>query len=225
LALEPIFSKIEKQSSSSDYAVAKPNNLSVQNNNLSPQPGSLSIPSNIPDKEKSSNQIAHRPVKRMPGKEAFVIPSITEALKDSSEIKEYKTNIPNSASQKQIQENSFTQEQLVEVWKNFTERIDAPQLKSALSCRFPLLQENWLISYDLDNELQNQRITLEWKPQLLGYLRQNLRNEKIEIEFKILDIVDNTSSIPYTDAEKWEVLAQKYPALVSLKNRFGLDFQ
>jgi DNA polymerase-3 subunit gamma/tau len=222
LVLEPIFSKIEKQSSQAGNIVAQPNISSAQSNNLTAQSGSLTAP---PITQKFPNQIAHRPVKRMPGKEAFVIPSISEALKDSSEIKENITSIPNIASQKQIQENPFTQEQLVEVWKNFTERIDAPQLKSALSCRLPLLQENWLISYDLDNELQNQRITLEWKPQLLGYLRQMLVNEKIEIVFKILDIVDNTTSIPYTDAEKWEVLAQKYPALISLKNRFGLDFQ
>lgn len=105
------------------------------------------------------------------------------------------------------------------------EDIDAPQLKSALSSRLPLLTDEWRIIYELDNELQNQRIVLELKPQLLGFLRQNLENEKIEIEFTIIENKDYKPDIPYTDGEKWQALAEKYPALISLKNKFGLDFQ
>jgi DNA polymerase-3 subunit gamma/tau len=114
---------------------------------------------------------------------------------------------------------------LNESWKIFVEDINAPQLKSALSIRLPQLHENWKILYELDNELQNQRITLELKPQLLGFLREQFRNELIEIEFNIIENIDFKPDIPYTDAEKWHALAEKYPALIALKNKFGLDFQ
>jgi len=105
------------------------------------------------------------------------------------------------------------------------EDVDAPQLKSALSSRLPLLKEDWKIIYELDNELQDQRITLELKPQLLGFLRKRFKNENIQIEFIISEDKDFKPDIPYTDVEKWQTLAEKYPSLISLKNKFGLDFQ
>ena len=161
----------------------------------------------------------------MPGKEAFAIPSILNALKEDSPVKETIPGITTGDLQKVSVVNAFSQEHLITVWKNFVEKIDAPQLKSALSSREPFIKQEWQIVYILDNETQNQRMTLELKPQLLGHLRQNLRNEKIEIEFTVLDLPDDKSATPYTDEEKWQALAEKYPALNTLKNRFGLDFQ
>jgi len=105
------------------------------------------------------------------------------------------------------------------------EKIDAPQLKSALSSREPKLNDNWSIEYDLDNEMQLQRLTLELKPKLLGYLRQEFKNESIEIAFLVSDVKDQKPSVPYTESEKWQALVEKYPALATLKTKFGLDFE
>ncbi len=169
----------------------------------------------------------HHVMRHIPGSEAFSIPSISEALRDDFPKKE--KNKPGKSEIELLQEtpqlNPFTQDQLTLKWKNFVENIDAPQLKSALSSRTPLLKEDWKIGYELDNDLQNQRITLELKPQLLGFLRSQFGNEAIEIEFIICENNDFKPDVPYTDTEKWQALAEKYPSLISLKNRFGLDFQ
>lgn len=162
----------------------------------------------------------------IPGSEAFAIPSISDAFREDIPAKDKDKEVkPDAEISSPTELKPFTQDQLNHIWKIFVEDIDAPQLKSALSSRLPLLKEEWKIIYELDNELQNQRIILELKPQLLGFLRQHFENEKIEIEFIIVENEDYKPDVPYTDTEKWQALAEKYPALVSLKNKFGLDFQ
>jgi len=77
----------------------------------------------------------------------------------------------------------------------------------------------------LETELQLNRLTDELKPKLLGYLRQRFQNEAIEIQFKISNHLNHAPNIPYTEAEKWSSLVEKYPALATLKSKFGLDFE
>lgn len=91
--------------------------------------------------------------------------------------------------------------------------------------REPILTEGWQVEYELDTELQLNRLTLDLKPKLLGFLRNRLRNEAIEIQFKISAGTDSKSNIPYTEAERWASLVEKYPALAMLKSKFGLDFE
>jgi hypothetical protein len=119
----------------------------------------------------------------------------------------------------------FSQMELIEVWKDFVKKIDAPQLKSALSAREPSLGDNWQILYELDTELQFNRLTFDLKPKLLGYLRSRLNNEAIEIHFTISDCMGQQPHIPFTDSERWDLLVEKYPALAILRSKFGLDFE
>jgi len=113
---------------------------------------------------------------------------------------------------------------LAEVWKRFVDKIDSPQLKSALSTKEPQLKDEWRVEYELDNELQLQRLTDDLKPKLRGYLRRELNNELIDIVLTISAHPDEGPSVPYTESEKWQALVEKYPALASLKSKFGLDF-
>ena len=196
-------------------------------------PGKNILPESVPIAQvlptiSTENQVNHRPaVRRVAGREAFSTPSISEALRDDPVIKEgqAKNNQEGKLFNLEPIINPFTQEKLIEAWKEFVEIIDAPQLKSALSCKEPLLKSEWRVEYELQTELQNQRLTQDLKPKLLGHLRRNLKNELIEIDFNISTSTEDSPVNPYTDAEKWQVLAEKYPALIALKNRFGLDFE
>jgi hypothetical protein len=60
---------------------------------------------------------------------------------------------------------------------------------------------------------------------LLGYLRRNLNNDLIDIDFSVIPHHDTGSSVPYTDSEKWQALVEKYPSLAYLKSKFGLDLK
>ena len=119
----------------------------------------------------------------------------------------------------------FDQMTLSKFWRDFAETVDAAQLKSALSVREPILGENFSIFYYLDNEVQRQRIILDLKPKLLGYLNKALNNDKITIEFQVSENLEEIKNKPYTDQEKFGVLVEKYPVLALLKQRFGLDFE
>jgi hypothetical protein len=119
----------------------------------------------------------------------------------------------------------FDQVTLSKFWKDFAETVDAAQLKSALSVRQPILGEKFSIIYHLDNEVQRQRIILDLKPKLLGYLNKALNNDKITIEFLVTENLEEIKNKPYTDQEKFGVLVEKYPVLSLLKQRFGLDFE
>lgn len=120
---------------------------------------------------------------------------------------------------------TFSESELMEAWKIFVNTVDAPQLKSALSAREPSLGSDWKIGYVLDTELQFNRLTLDLKPKLQGYLRRTFENEAIEIHFTVSEGTNIQSGIPYTDEERWNLLVSKYPALASLKSKFGLDFE
>ncbi len=121
-------------------------------------------------------------------------------------------------------ERPFDVSQLVEAWKKFAEGVDAAQLRSALSVREPVFTEDYIIVYNLDNEVQRQRITLDLKPKLLAHLHAALHNEKITVEFNVTENKEEIQNRPYTNQEKFNVLAAKYPVLGSMKQKFGLDF-
>jgi DNA polymerase-3 subunit gamma/tau len=119
----------------------------------------------------------------------------------------------------------FDQNLLTETWKAFAESVDAAQLKSALSVRDPILKDDFNIEYNLDNEVQRQRIIQDLKPKLLAYLHRKLNNDSISIEFNVTENLEEIMNKPYTDQEKFNTLLAKYPLLGIMKQRFGLDFE
>jgi len=176
----------------------------------------------------SADVITHRPTtRRFNGRDGFATPSIMDALRDEPKKEGNGGLIKESGSStvKSIPENPFSQIELGEAWKSFVEDIDAAQLKSALSAREPVLGEKWQVQYELDSELQLNRLTLDLKPKLLGFLRETFRNEAIEIQFKVSSNTIQQTRTPYTEAERWDSLVEKYPALATLKSKFGLDFE
>ncbi len=142
---------------------------------------------------------------------------------NSSEIAEPVAQF--SKSKEILREQPFDQSQLKDAWKIFAETVDAAQLKSALSVREPFLLDNYCIEYNLDNEVQRQRIILDLKPKLISHLHEILKNDRISIEFKVTENTEEIMNKPYTDQEKFNTLVAKYPALGILKQRFGLDFE
>lgn len=157
----------------------------------------------------------------------YSTPSILKALSDDVKTDDVGNTSEIAADQyiKNETNHPFSYAELLDSWKSFVSTIDAAQLKSALGTREPILTEGWQVEYELDTELQLNRLTLDLKPKLLGYLRNQLRNDAIEIQFKISAGTDSKSNIPYTEAERWASLVEKYPALAMLKSKFGLDFE
>ena len=131
-----------------------------------------------------------------------------------------------SVKSKEIQkEQPFDSDQLTKAWKAFADTVDAAQLKSALSVREPILLDNFRVGYNLDNEVQRHRIVQDLKPKLLACLHKVLQNDQIDIEFNVVENLEQIMNKPYTDQEKFKSMLEKYPVLGIMKQRFGLDFE
>lgn len=130
-----------------------------------------------------------------------------------------------SKSKESLLQQPFDATQLVEAWKEFAVSVDAAQLRSALSVREPFLVNESTVGYNLDNEVQLQRISMDLKPKLLAHLHNSLQNEKINLEFNVTENKTEIINRPYTNQEKFNVLSAKYPVLGLIKQQFGLDFE
>jgi hypothetical protein len=179
------------------------------------EPGILPV-NRVPDTNRRS---------RRPHNENLSTPSISMMLNGGtlSEVSEPETHLKKG---KFIANGQlFDQNQLTETWKAFADTVDAAQLKSALSVRDPILNEDFSVVYNLDNEVQRQRIIQDLKPKLLAYLHKKLNNDSISIEFNVTENLEEIMNKPYTDQEKFNTLLAKYPLLGIMKQRFGLDFE
>jgi hypothetical protein len=200
---------------------AKPQGAAKPNGNVGTSSGSGNHPADAPNMTPPGKVKSRRITRR----ESISTPSITNALKGNSASGEYKKEATHKLRQvTEPEEQPFTAEQLVAAWKEFVLRVESPQLNAALSSREPSLGDSWMVNYMLDNETQRERLVLEVKPKLLGFLRRTLRNERIEVEFQIAEGDDALPRKPYSDSEKWQAMVEANPSLALFKKMFGLDF-
>nr|MBD3621502.1 hypothetical protein [Sunxiuqinia sp.] len=203
--MEPIFSGVQER------AVTKDN------------PG---VSKTEPTQQKASSETevpAKVPVKRMIKKRgSSYTPSIKDAIsgklvekgeEDAQEKLKYYVG-------EQLTE-PFTQEQFADKWAEYLQRLDdRPNLKATLS-KTPQIFENHKLKLPIDNSVQLEEIN-KIKPDLVSWLRKELRNTGIEL---ITDIVVQESEYkPYSETEKLAEMVRKNPNLALLKQRFNLDF-
>jgi len=150
-------------------------------------------------------------------------PSIKDAL--SGNIQEKKLQ---DDSQKtifsQYQENDFepfTQEELTLKWNEFLEKMaDRPSLCSALS-NVPEITDINKLSMKIGNSVQEEDIR-QIKPELVSFLRKELRNSGIELSTRLEKI--ESERVIFSDSEKLQMMMQKNPVLNEFKQKFNLDF-
>lgn len=81
-------------------------------------------------------------------------------------------------------------------------------------------QEDHIIGIKLKNIVQQP--TLErLRTELLQYLRKELQNQNLIINAELVKL--ESEDMIYTNIEKFNFLAKKYPQLKNLKDRLGLD--
>ncbi len=122
--------------------------------------------------------------------------------------------------------NSFTEEQLNNVWNCFAEELQKQgrlTLHAALSKRKAILADNFVIRFSLDSSAIEKDLN-EIKPELLAYLRKKLENYSIQLETELTNGEVN-GSIPYTPSEKFKKLAEINPILNKMKSQFDLEIE
>ncbi len=115
----------------------------------------------------------------------------------------------------------FTEEQLIEKWKEFLPRLDdRPSLKATLGT-FPKLEEDFSLTLEIDSRIQDELLA-NIKPELVSWLRKELRNSNINLKTVVTDVVHE--KVAYSDIERYTEMANKNPNLALLKRTLNLDF-
>jgi DNA polymerase-3 subunit gamma/tau len=121
--------------------------------------------------------------------------------------------------------HSFSQEALESTWNAYAKQVQQKgklNLYSTLTFRKPLLRENALIEFTIENKVQEETLELE-KTELLGFLRKELNNFNSTLK-TIINTVESERK-PYTAGDKFKRMAEKNPVIQKLKQKFDLDIE
>jgi len=152
--------------------------------------------------------------------------SFTPSIKDALAGKVTEKSIIDEIAETSYNEyenftEEFTSEQLAVKWKEFLGLIsDRPNLISTLS-NVPELTNGNKLLLKIGNSVQEEDVR-QIKPELINFLRKELRNSGIEMTTSIEKIESERTH--FNDPEKMQLLMQKNPELFELKQKFNLDF-
>ena len=117
----------------------------------------------------------------------------------------------------------FTPEQLLHYWNAYAEKVKADG-KATLSTIFagkPTALNPTLYEVIVETKAQDAQLRDE-RPNLLNFLRSNLKNFDLDITSRIDEIKVNRK--PYGAKEVYQYMAAKNPQLAELRKMFNLDF-
>jgi hypothetical protein len=115
----------------------------------------------------------------------------------------------------------FSKEDLDKVWQGFIDvRKENGKDQEVMLLKEAYTLEDTKVILKLSNEVLKYTFN-NIKVELQGFLRANLHNNKIVVD-SIIEEIENEDMM-YTNKEKFEHLAKKYPALKELQQKLGLD--
>ncbi len=172
---------------------------------------------NTPEPVEKSNTV--RVVRKLGGS---LTPSIKDALAGKVVEKTIVEEIGKAAySEYDNYYEPFSKEQFELKWHEFLDMIsDRPNLIATLSA-IPEISDGNKLMLKIGNSVQEEEVRLV-KPELLAFLKRELRNSGIELNTSIERIESERTH--YSDSEKLQALMQKNPQLFELKQKFNLDF-
>ncbi|MCX6243677.1 MAG: DNA polymerase III subunit gamma/tau [Bacteroidetes bacterium] len=117
---------------------------------------------------------------------------------------------------------SFSLDQLETAWDTFSEslRQEMPHLSTTLKKHRPVLKEDFLIEFCVDNKILAEELERK-RNELLGFLITQLNNNQIHLQIIVPDHPVGVK--PYTDREKFARMAEKNPAVQELREQMDLE--
>lgn len=117
----------------------------------------------------------------------------------------------------------FTKEELMAAWHKMIECIpnDKPDLRSTLLAAEPEPGENFVVTFEVSNPIQQSKIG-ENKQDIVPVLRDQLSNRFVTLDVIVSD-VPATDAPPVTSEEKFRHMAAKNNALLYLQQKFELE--
>lgn len=117
----------------------------------------------------------------------------------------------------------FDQEKLGITWKNFVEAYTAksPSFANAIAKYEPKLLQDFVVEYKVDNIIIAKDVLNVTS--LLEFLKRELNNNQIKLKPVLPD--KKAKKTAYTDRERFEEMAKKYPGIIKLKEQLNLELE
>jgi DNA polymerase-3 subunit gamma/tau len=117
----------------------------------------------------------------------------------------------------------INEHKLQQLWKLYVDRVK----QTDRTLEYTILNREWYfdaekaeVHLQVENEVQVAEFN-SFKPEFLMFLRQGLGHNRLQVQ---IDVVQQENGRKlYTSQDKYNYLADMYPALKDLKNRLGLD--
>ncbi|MBN2347196.1 MAG: DNA polymerase III subunit gamma/tau [Bacteroidales bacterium] len=120
------------------------------------------------------------------------------------------------------------EKKLIDLWGDYTESLKekSPRMYSTLKRQFPKIDQDNTIKIEIQNNAQLEDFKTKVKPEMLSFLRKELKNNAISISEVISEkSEDLTNKRYFTEEDKLKRMVEKNPALNNLKQHFNLDFE
>ena len=129
-------------------------------------------------------------------------------------------------AQGKVQNEPFTFEELHFVWTQIAQGFKQGNFinKYVMMNREISLVDS-IIHIKVEGEVQMQQFNDSLKLELLGTLREKLKNDAIDISLDLIAGEVSDKKMIYTQSDKYDFLSQKHPILVEMKQRMGLDHE
>ncbi|TBH70447.1 DNA polymerase III subunit gamma/tau [Aquirufa antheringensis] len=129
-------------------------------------------------------------------------------------------------AQGKVQNEPFTFEELHFVWTQIAQGFKQGNFinKYVMMNREISLVDS-IIHIKVEGEVQMQQFNDSLKLELLGTLREKLKNDAIDISLDLIAGDVSDKKMIYTQSDKYDFLSQKHPILVEMKQRMGLDHE
>ncbi|KAB7731742.1 DNA polymerase III subunit gamma/tau [Rudanella paleaurantiibacter] len=168
------------------------------------------------------------PLTHANGKPVMSVPKIPAGSKLRSTISlqpKAATNTDNDADVAVVDNRPdlpFTEAELQAAWNRFKVLRNAQtgMVSEQLILGRDFKLDGTTIHLALDNNLM-AGLMVDLKPDLLGYLREQLQNRQIQLEYRVEAV--ETKKLIYSPQDKFNFMAEKNPALHELRKALGLE--
>ena len=136
-----------------------------------------------------------------------------------------KTSAPqatNTANSSTYEDYIFNEKDLNYYWREFAQQL--PVEEKANASRMMNLQPKLLNDTTFEVGVDNgmvEKYMLQLAPEIQNYLREKLHNRKITMTVRVFEAKEVVRA--YSQAERFQLMSQKNPKLMKLKEVFGLE--
>ena len=140
-----------------------------------------------------------------------------------SEIAQAIHTTPNAITQTDYEDYIFNEKDLTYYWREFSQQ-QLPAEEKANAARmmniYPKLLNDSTFEVGVDNEMVAKYMN-QLTPAIQSYLRERLHNRKITMTIRVFETKEMVRA--YSHTERFQLMSQKNPKLLKLKEVFGLE--